>query len=559
MAAIRFASSRSSLLRHLRHWTALALLPPASLAAQGNRLNSALVSGGDVAEFQVAPDGSRVVYRADQDVDGVFELFSVSIDGGAAIKLNAPLGAGGSVGLDFIHNFRISPDGSRVVYWADQEEDEVFELFSVPIDGSQAPVRLNGPLVPGGDVLFTPTFLSVEAFAPMTSDGSRVLYVADQDEDEVFELYCAPTDGSQPAIKLNSALVPGGDVLLNSPPFGPNPFWPQVSPGGNSAVYRADQETDGVIELYSVLLVGSRPPVKLDQPLGPDGDVFSAELSPAGKWVVYHASTSALGPIELFRVPLRGRLARAQRTDDRDRLNVRLDPFEAVSRVSISPDGSRVVYQANPNGGNDYQVFSVPSDGGASAALSKLGDGTVSSHEITGDGARVVYHAGHEETDGELFSVPIDGSAERIRISALGYVSDVYELTPDARRVVYSFAACPFSCYAELHSGPIDGSTSAVRLTPSGTTAGAFRIVPGGGEVAYLQASVSGGPAELYATPIEDGRLARKLSASLVPGGNVRSFAVTSAGRVVYLADQESDEVFELFETLLHRPHRPAR
>jgi hypothetical protein len=39
-----------------------------------------------------------------------------------------------------------------VVYVADRDVDEVYELFSVPIDGSASPIRLNGPLGANEDV-----------------------------------------------------------------------------------------------------------------------------------------------------------------------------------------------------------------------------------------------------------------------------------------------------------------------------------------------------------------------------------------------------------------------
>jgi hypothetical protein len=55
----------------------------------------------------------------------------------------------------------------------------VFELFGVPLDGSAPPHAFNGPLVPGGDVHTDFAILS----------GGRVLYRADQDANEVFELF----------------------------------------------------------------------------------------------------------------------------------------------------------------------------------------------------------------------------------------------------------------------------------------------------------------------------------------------------------------------------------
>ena len=50
--------------------------------------------GGDVEDFRITPDGSRALYVADQEIDDLDELFSALTDGSAAtVKLNAPLAA----------------------------------------------------------------------------------------------------------------------------------------------------------------------------------------------------------------------------------------------------------------------------------------------------------------------------------------------------------------------------------------------------------------------------------------------------------------------------------
>lgn len=92
---------------------------------------------------RLSPDGLHVVYIADADVDGVDEVFSVPVTGGASTKLNDPLVAGGTVEL-----FRISPNSDRVVYRADQDTNELFELSSLPptsdSDAPPAPLALKG-------------------------------------------------------------------------------------------------------------------------------------------------------------------------------------------------------------------------------------------------------------------------------------------------------------------------------------------------------------------------------------------------------------------------------
>ena len=105
------------------------------------RLNGALAPGGEVDDIDISPAGNRVVYTADQDTDEVIELYSVLIGGGGRVKLSAPLGADGDV-----DQFDLSPDGAWVAFLADPGNDEQFELSLVPTDGSAPPVKVSGPL-----------------------------------------------------------------------------------------------------------------------------------------------------------------------------------------------------------------------------------------------------------------------------------------------------------------------------------------------------------------------------------------------------------------------------
>src|SRR6185312_11629256 len=113
-------------------------------------------SGGSLAS------SGSVVYLADQNTDGVFELFLAS----SGAKLNGPLVTGGNV-----VSFALTPDKSAVVYIADQTTDQVFELFRVLFATPQASTLLN-PAFPAGR--------AVAQFA-LTPDSTKVVYIADQD------------------------------------------------------------------------------------------------------------------------------------------------------------------------------------------------------------------------------------------------------------------------------------------------------------------------------------------------------------------------------------------
>jgi hypothetical protein len=199
------------------------------------KLNPALVANGDVAQISI-PDVAEqtVFYRADQDTDEVFELYSVPATGGASTKLNPTLALNGDV-----TNYASTSAGSlpaRALYFADQDTDAVVELYGVPVP-SGAATKINGPLVAGGN-LASVSFLASGALA----------YRADQDSDTVDELYIRTTAGVGPVTKANLVPVLGGDVI--------DQRFAGVFPVPTYIVYRADQDTDGVIELYSSFLDG---------------------------------------------------------------------------------------------------------------------------------------------------------------------------------------------------------------------------------------------------------------------------------------------------------------
>jgi hypothetical protein len=243
----------------------------------GTKLNGAIVAGGDLISFDIDQAGSRVAYVADQDIDNVLDLYSVPVNGGAATKLSGAMVPDGDVHIDGYH---FTPDGSRIIYVADRQTDDVLELYSVPAAGG-ASVKLNGNLGTTGSV--NPFVVSISA------DGSRAIYHADQETDETFELYSAPVAGG-PFSKLNGALVAGGDVI-----------YALISPDGSLVVYTADQEADDVTEIYGVPITGGAAS-KLNGPLvsGSDVAAFSIQISPYNNVAIYMADQEVAGIRELF-------------------------------------------------------------------------------------------------------------------------------------------------------------------------------------------------------------------------------------------------------------------
>jgi Tol biopolymer transport system component len=505
------------------------------------RLSGPMPGPGDVLDFQVSPDGQYVVYRADQDIDDVFELYSVSVLGGTPVRLNGLLPSGSSVADDY----QISADSSRTVYRAPQDQTGVIELYSVPITGpAGAGVKLNRPLTASGSVL---------RFA-LSPDGSRVVYRADQDTDGVVELYSVPITGpALTGVKLNGSLVSGGgvsDVFL-------------ISPDGQYVIYRADQQTNEVYELYSVPITGpALAGVKLNGAMVAGGGVSWADfaVSPDSQYVVYRADQQIRDVAELYSVPIMGPAGAGVK------LNGSLVAGGDVSsRLLISPDSGRVIYSADQEVDEVYELYSVPITGpaGAGAKLNgplPFGGDVLPEFLISVDSARVVYVADQQVDEVyELYSVPVAGPAGAgIRLNDTlppgGDVMSNFLISPDGARVVYR-ADAETDGVLELYSVPIAGPPAAGTrlnspLPPGGHVRASFLVSPGSERVVYLADQTLDEVFDLFSAPITGpAGAALRLNEPLVRDGDVfASFALApDGGQAIYRADQDAEAVIEVY------------
>ena len=458
------------------------------------RLSPDLVSGGNVAvdnavarpvsPFQLTRDGLRVVYVADQTTDGVFELFAVSVMGGPPTRLNGELPSGGSVAATSSNtDFRISPNDQWVVYIADQNEDDVFELFSVPIQGG-TPVRLNAELESfGSDVVgFQISF-----------DSQQVVYLADQNNNDTFELFSVPITGGS-AVRLNADLTSSGDV---------NAF--QINQMSNQVVYLADQNVFGDDELFSVPITGGTP-IRLNDNLAVSGaanssDVVEFEIADNQDRVVFLADSIVNDRFELFSVPILGGTQIRLSGDLVDGGNVRFGQFATAGA------DRDVVYVADQNADGQFELFSVPVNGGEVVQLSPP-NSNISSDSFIADlpdnifsistfGENVVFLTDYTGTSGTLYSVPtVGGTPVRLDTAAPGDIRDNFQISADEQDVLFTTQTTP----SNLFRIPIDGGT------------------------------------------------ADQLNGELAFPGSVENFVVSNdSQRVIYLANQASAARFDLF------------
>jgi dipeptidyl aminopeptidase/acylaminoacyl peptidase len=516
----------------------------------------------EVSDFAFSDDGSYIVYRADAYNDNVFELVSVQVgdfNAGDFLVQNQVISGGLPPGTTFIDNYEISPSGTRVIFTGDISDDSDFitQLYSSPIAGTGATVRLNRDLPPDGFVFDF----------QITPNSQRVLYVADQDSFRVFELYSVGVSGGTP-VKLNDEFNINGDV-----------FDFAISPNSQRVVYGADPTTAGVFNLFAASTTVSGQQVQLTDTQATAGDVVVYELAPDGTRAVYLANEDTSGIIELYSVTL-GNNA------DSIKLNLDLPPTANVFDFVISPDSQTVVYIAEQDTAGVAEIYSVPIDGSSDPVKLNtplVAGGQVYDFEISSNSQRVVYKADQEFLGNvDLYSVPIDGSSDPVRLSSIftlgGFISQ-FVISPNSERVVYIANQDDFDAF-ELFSVNINGGSPATLNDPLPTNGNVveFVISPDSSRVVYVADQVTDEVYELRSVPLNDGPTIRLNSAfsgdqdvhsfnwgsgsncgAQVSGDRVEdyfvavsSFAVSPNGqRVVYCADPDTDGIFELFSVPL--------
>ena len=364
------------------------VFPATAFAADPwTKLSGSMQPYADVEEFEISPDSATVVYTADAHSDELYNLYSVPVGGGDPFRLSNLKTSGSQP--ERVEFYRISPDSTRVVYIGSQDEAGLLELYSVPIGGpASAVVKLNRTLPEDADVWDF----------QISPDSQTVVYSADQDEAGKHEIYAVPIVGpASSGIKLNGSVTADGNLYAF-----------QISADSQTVVYRGDQETYDVAELYSVPIDGSAAPVKLNKALAAYGNVGYFEIDPASQLVVYAAGQESEDYDDLYVVPLQGPASAGEK----------ISPVlpRGVEDFELTPDGARVVFEARHATIRMPELYSVPINGPGSQAV-KLSmalqpDGFVLDYEVSPDSSRVVYRLNQQAAvQYELYSVPIGGPA----------------------------------------------------------------------------------------------------------------------------------------------------
>ena len=248
----------------------------AGSTASSNRI-SAAVTDQSVSSYAWSPDGNYLVYIGDTSSRSTLYRSTADL---------TSLGSRRSqdAGLD-IPSFTWSPDSTKIAYKArfNSSSTSSYELFwSDPADPMANGTAFSSDFNSGGNV-------KRYRWSP---DSSAIAYIADQDTDELFELYVSTADGSVTSEKLSGALATDGDVQAFA--------W---SPDSSQVAYRAESETTGISALFTSLADGSRIATRISQSNLPDGNdtgVFTFDWASDSEALTYHGAETADGQLELY-------------------------------------------------------------------------------------------------------------------------------------------------------------------------------------------------------------------------------------------------------------------
>jgi Tol biopolymer transport system component len=507
-----------------------------SIDASTNKISGTPMAGS-VAAFSVSPDGTTAVFIADKDTVLRFELYSVPVDGLAApTKISDGLPFG--VGDQGVRAFQITPDSTQVVFLADPNAGGGSDdIFSVPIDGSGAPVQLNAAtarpvtglgITPdsgsavffGVDSVFAAGTVEVysasigtAASATQISDvgqtnlagavvaadfspnSATVLYAADALSDNLFQWFSVPTDadGTGFDVQLSTAIGSVGPIV--------------VTPDSSTIVYLADEN---VVNKRAVLQrpIGGGAKTQLNPALAGGGAVF-VTISPDGSRVGYLADQDTAGVTEVYSAVLGS-------SGSGTRLNMPMSGNQFADTLNISPDSGTVLYEADQETAGTVELFGAPID--ATANPSTL-------HGLTSPddagffaglgtpivGSRAVYTVlGASATD--LYNVPFDGSGPFAQINATPAAGDTVlnafvPMNGATWLMAYGVGPDTGALTDELNVVPIRGDLAPeqINATAASDTFGVLRyeITSDENYGVYLQDQDTLGKPELYSRELD--------------------------------------------------------
>lgn len=300
-------------------------------------------------------------------------------------QINKDLPANGNVSDRFV----ITADGSKIVYISDENTDGINELMVADINGANRK-KISAPLDMGENVI---RFL-------VDPTSQKVAYIADPSTG-FKNLYTVDLNGTN-NYQVNNGLTSTNHSIGHF-------LW---MPSGSKLVYTSDEGmTVGNYALYIANFDGSN---RLTLNGGPVGQIF--DIAPNGSRIVYRFSLT--NPTLRSITP----------TGTNDVLlntpfNLGAQPASGISNFVISPNSSLVAYRSNQDDNIKYELFVTNIDG--SGLKTKISGALVSGgnvalvpkvdYNFTSDSSSVIYIADQDTNNkNELFISSVSGVNQKL-------------------------------------------------------------------------------------------------------------------------------------------------
>ncbi|MBI3982031.1 MAG: serine/threonine-protein kinase [Gemmatimonadetes bacterium] len=389
-----------------------------------------------------SPDGRWVAFFAGaSSAPGRRTLFKVSIAGGAPVTVcqsPSPINgvAWGDRGL-----IVFSTDGGGV-YAVDASGEEPRAL--VPAGADQQFAVWPGGFLPGGRIVLATrgesgrseiVAVDVEtgSVQPLVADASRASYVNSgyivyQQGDAVMAASFEPRRGNlmSPAIQLADGVqeaavsASGAVVYLGT---------------GSSQRNLVIVNRQGHVDVLPAGTLSFRGPV----------------VAPDGRRVVFFDGGNN-GDVWIYDL-VRGTLGRLS--------------FSGGSEYAAwSPDGGKVLFSA-PSAERGQDIFWVPADASAPAAVLLSLAGPQWEAILTPDGRRLIYRENNSSTARDIFVVPLDSLQAARPLAATRYQERAMALSPDGRWLAY---VSDESGVDEVYVRPLDGPAARHQVSNGGGT-----------------------------------------------------------------------------------------
>jgi dipeptidyl aminopeptidase/acylaminoacyl peptidase len=490
-----------------------------ALIGQPYQISGPQITSGNVSnKYNIGPNGKYVVYIADQESDGHFELFSVPINGGATVKL--------SNYLDYnVLDFEISQDGQYVVCRTKYSSDGFNRLFSVPITGGQnimiAKVPFSNSLVNNYQisensqrVVFHANEIGADT-SSLYSNSIRNFGLATKiSSNNAVELdFHISSDSKRVVYRQEGGAVANGRIGLLGVDIDGGAMTTFSNTSNGQDVVRAQISNNGQVVVYLRTIHGSlgpvtdifRTPITANQSAQVSkffenlrqNEITDFSISQNGKWVVYIGDSETAGKKELFAVNIS-----SASPGSVIKLNGGLAEGGEVSKFKISDDSQHVFYIADQNIADRDELFTVEISGGPTKRLnspipSAFNHSLFGRFEISADGKWVVYQIKNGNSENSSFTLwqsKVGGVAMEVNYLLLDAVPDSFEISEDSKRVLARGEA-PSNGEINLYSRELNSAEEAVIVnsslpTPvSGSTLlsgiGSFDISSDGQHVVY--------------------------------------------------------------------------